>query len=119
MGYEVEDDFKYAMNCHCSRCRKAMGSAFKPMGGIEVEKVRLTRGQDRLLVVGEPDGTHDLRCRDCGSLLYSIVREGTWAHVTYGTLTDAPSLPIQMHIMVGSKAPWLTITDDLPQHREF
>ena len=29
---------------------------------------------------------HDAHCRTCGSLLYSIVQEGTMAHVTYGTL---------------------------------
>ena len=38
---------------------------------------------------------------------------------TYGTLLDPPSLPIQGHIMVGSKAPWHTITDDLAQAEEF
>jgi hypothetical protein len=119
VGYEVEDAFQYALNCHCSRCRRATGAAFKPFGGIEREKLRLVRGEDRLLIFGEPDGSHDLRCSGCGSLLWSIVREGKWAHVTYGTLLDPPSLKVQAHIMVGSKAPWFTITDDLPQHEEF
>jgi Glutathione-dependent formaldehyde-activating enzyme len=41
--YEVEDVFSYAMNCHCSKCRAATGSAYKPMGGIEREKLRVTR----------------------------------------------------------------------------
>jgi hypothetical protein len=31
--YAVEDAFAYAMNCHCSNCRRARG-AFKPMAGI-------------------------------------------------------------------------------------
>ena len=41
--YEVEDAFVYAMNCHCSKCRAATGAAYKPMGGIEREKLRITR----------------------------------------------------------------------------
>ena len=30
--YQVADAFEYAVMCHCSRCRKATGSAFKPAG---------------------------------------------------------------------------------------
>jgi hypothetical protein len=47
------------------------------------------------------------------------VREGAFVHVTLGTLTDAPTIRPSAHIFVGSKAPWHTITDDLPQHLEF
>jgi hypothetical protein len=37
---------------------------------------------------------------------------------SWGTLVDAPSIRPSRHIFVGSKAPWFTITDDLPQHQE-
>ena len=50
--YRVPDAFLYASNCHCSRCRAATGSAFKPFAGIEREKLELTQGVDRLLVFG-------------------------------------------------------------------
>ena len=59
----------------------------------------------------------DLHCGRCGSLLYSVVRDGQFVHVTLGTLVDAPSIRPEAHIFVGSKAPWFTITDDLPQHQ--
>ena len=116
--YVVEDQFRYALNCHCSNCRRATGAAFKPFAGIEVGRVSVTSGSEQLLVFGEDTG-HDVRCGRCGSLLYSIVREGQFAHVTLGTLTDSPSIRPTAHIFVGSKAPWFTITDDLPQHQEF
>jgi hypothetical protein len=35
-----------------------------------------------------------------------------------GTLVDAPTIRPTKHIFVGSKAPWFTITDDLPQYEE-
>ncbi len=119
LAYEVDDAFVYALNCHCSLCRRATGSAFKPFGGIERGRFRLTQGKDRLLIVGDPGADHDQRCAACGSLLCSVVRDGRWVHVTYGTLRDAPSLRPTAHIMVGSKAPWFEITDDLPQYVEF
>jgi len=117
VGYAVEDAFAYALNCHCSQCRRATGSAFKPFGGIAIDKLQLLRGAEDLRRHGDAGG-EDLFCGRCGSLLYSIVRDGAYAHVTYGTLVDAPNLRPNAHIFVGSKAPWFEISDDLPQYEE-
>jgi hypothetical protein len=111
--YTVADDFQYALICHCSQCRRATGSAFKPFGGIDPKKLKVTRGIVKRFGSAK---THDAHCRRCGSLLYSIVNGGTRAHVTYGTLIDAPSLAPQAHIYAASRAPWDHILDDLPQH---
>jgi hypothetical protein len=116
--YTVEDSFTYAFYCHCSQCRRATGSAFKPFAGIGREKLRLVRGSDGLLIFGEELG-HDAHCSRCGSLLYSVVREGRFVHVTLGTLVQGPAIRASAHIFVGSKAPWFTITDNLPQHDEL
>jgi len=113
--YRVTDEFRYAMNCHCSNCRRTTGSAFKPFAGIERAKITVDPGKDGLLIYGG-DKAHDAHCRKCGSLLYSVVRDGLWVHVPMGTLVDDPSIRPSGHIFVGSKAPWFTITDDLPQH---
>jgi hypothetical protein len=113
--YRVPDEFLYAANCHCSRCRASTGSAFKPFGGIERSKVEVTDGADRLFIVGDDDGNHT-RCAACGSLLFSVVRDGEYIHVALGSLVDEPSIRPSEHIWVGSKAPWYEITDDLPQH---
>jgi hypothetical protein len=116
--YRVADAFLYAANCHCSNCRAATGSAFKPFAGIQREQLELVEGADKLLVWGDPDGNHT-RCAVCGSLLYSVVRDGAYVHVALGSLVDAPSIRPTEHIFVGSKAPWFEITDDLPQHEEY
>jgi hypothetical protein len=115
--YRVEDAFLYASNCHCSRCRAATGSAFKAFAGVEREKLEITDGLDALLIVGEEASNHT-RCGACGSLLFSVVREGAYVHVAMGSLVDAPSMRPTKHIFVGSKAPWFEITDDLPQFEE-
>jgi hypothetical protein len=115
--YRVPDEFLYASNCHCSRCRAATGAAFKPFAGIERDKLEVADGRDGLLVVGE-EGLNDTRCAACGSLLFSVVAEGDYVHVALGSLVDAPSLRPTKHIFVGSKAQWFEITDDLPQFDE-
>jgi hypothetical protein len=116
--YRVADAFLYAANCHCSRCRAATGSAFKPFAGIELDKLEITDGVDALLVFGEED-LNDTRCGVCGSLLFSVVRDGAYVHVAMGTLVDAPGIRPTGHIFVGSKAPWFEISDDLPQFEEY
>jgi hypothetical protein len=116
--YTVEDSFNYALNCHCSKCRRATGAAFKSFAGIERGKLKITSRRDDLLMFGD-EVTHDVHCSKCGSLLYSVVRDGRFVHVTLGTLLQDPSVRPSAHIFVGSKAPWFTITDNLPQHEEF
>jgi hypothetical protein len=112
--FVVEDAFDYAMNCHCSQCRRTTGSAFKPMGGIPVGKLRLMASVDDILSHGKDDAA-DIHCGNCGSLLYSVVRGGEWAHVAYGSLLDPPSLAPQEHIFAADRAPWYEIRDGLPQ----
>jgi len=115
--YRVADEFLYAANCHCSHCRAATGLAFKPFAGIQRAKLELTAGGDSLLIVGEQD-SNDTRCGACGSLLFSVVRDGAYVHVALGSLVDVPRIRPTEHIFVGSKAPWFEITDDLPQFEE-
>lgn len=115
VGYAVDDAFEYALNCHCSDCRRTTGSAFKPFAGIPRARLRITRGDGDLMIHGDATN-HNAHCRRCGSLLYSQVRDGAWVHVAVGTLVDDPSIRPTAHIFVGSKAPWDAITDDLPQY---
>jgi hypothetical protein len=113
--YAVADAFGYAANCHCSNCRRITGSAFKPFAGIACDKFDVVEGNDNLMLFGD-EANHNAHCQRCGSLLYSLVRDGAFVHVAMGTLVDAPSIRPTKHIFVGSKAPWFAITDDLPQY---
>ena len=81
------------------------------------EKFTLTDGADGLLIYGDAVD-HDAHCATCGSLVFSAVRAGQFVHVPMGTLHDEPTIRPTAHIFVGSKAPWFTITDDLPQFAE-
>jgi hypothetical protein len=114
--YAVADAFAYAFHCHCTDCRRATGAAFKPFAGIPRNKFQLTKGEDMLMTFGDDVG-HDVRCKVCGSYLYSVVREGEYIHLLLGTLTDEPTVRPTAHMFVRSKAPWFTITDGLPQYQ--
>ena len=72
----------------------------------------------RLIVDGDPDARHAVRCGECWSLLYWTSRDG-YIRVPYGSLVDEPALRPTAHMFVASKAPWHEILDDLPQHDEY
>jgi hypothetical protein len=53
----------------------------------------------------------------CGSpLIKRNAARPTELRLRLGTLDTDPEVQVAAHIFVGSKAPWTTITDDLPQH---
>jgi hypothetical protein len=116
--YQVPDNFEYSFYCHCSNCRRATGAAAKPFAAIKSGSLTFTSGGDRIMRYGG-GVNHDAHCDKCGSLLYSLVRDGAYLHVTLGTLIDPPSIRPTAHIFVGSKASWDVICDGLPQFDEF
>jgi hypothetical protein len=116
--YTVTDAFEYGANCHCSGCRRATGSAFKPFVRIRREELQITAGESDVAMFGEGNGG-DARCARCGCFLYSVVDDGLYAHVTLGSLFDTPTRLPNHHIFVGSKADWEEIRDELPQFDEY
>lgn len=118
VAYEVADEFDVAYNCHCSNCRALSGAAFLTVGQIGRDKLTVTNGAASLLVEGDPDSAHEVRCSECFSLLYWAYPDGS-VGVPYGTLIDEPALKPIHHQFVGSKAPWYEILDDFPQYDEY
>jgi len=115
----LPDELEYAGYCHCRGCRRRSGSAFTAFGGIEVDKVRITQGEDRTAVARESDDGYSVFCGKCLSPLYAVVRDKQYAHVQLGCLDEPPSLAPDHHIWVSSNVPWHQIGDDLPQFAEF
>jgi hypothetical protein len=108
----------WAHNCHCRRCRKIRGAAFASNLFVPLEQFRYTQGEELLHSYKLPEAarfTH-VFCRVCGSSLPFLNTARGLAVVPMGSLDDDPGQAPAAHIFVGSKAPWFTITDSLPQH---
>ena len=115
--YEVRGSIGRVNHCHCTMCRKAHGAAFATYGRVNSDDFVLESGENDIgRYQSSPDVTRTF-CIKCGSSLQFIVTERpqiSW--LALGTLDDDPGVRPSVHIFVGSKAPWLDITDDLPQH---
>jgi hypothetical protein len=115
--FTVATDYEYSGYCHCSGCRAASGSAFSAFAAVRKENLMVRKGLDDVRIFPRTKDNFSHFCRNCGSVLFAIVRDGEYAHVQLGVLVDDPGIRPSFHVFVGSKAPWFEITDELPQFR--
>ena len=106
--------------CHCSRCRKASGSAFAAYLGVLREHFRLLQGEELIRtyeapLLAKPPPYRRSFCGRCGSPVPDPKSESPWIEVSAGVLDDDPCLRPERHIMVELKSPWFSICDALPQ----
>ncbi|WP_461535293.1 GFA family protein [Spongorhabdus nitratireducens] len=113
--FQVEDNFDYVGNCHCSECRKFTGSDYSSAGGIASDKFNFVKGENAVSFYKKSENTELAFCKTCGSSLFSIKSDSGRYNIRLGALDDAPSQKPGFHIYVGSKAAWLEINDDLKQ----
>ena len=114
--YEIEGALGRTYYCHCSRCRKASGSAFAANAVIAPAQFRITKGKDLLASYTAATGARRGFCSICGSPL--VASNGEQMRVRLGSLDTPLDAPLDMHIFTASKAEWHCIHDDLPQHEE-
>ena len=114
--YQVNGNFHYVLNCHCSMCRKAQGAAFRSRAGIKAAAFAWVCGEDLVTFYESSPGNHRGFCRVCGSpILSKFDFDPSNYGLPLGALDDDPGIRPAFHLHVASKAPWFDITDNLPQ----
>jgi hypothetical protein len=115
--YRIDGDIGQIVMCHCSRCRKATGSAFASVAPVPTGQFRIQAGQALLSEYESSPGVFRVSCRVCASPLYSRrPAQPELVRVRIGTLDTVPDAPALSHIFTGSKASWFDIHGDAPQH---
>lgn len=117
--YEVQGALGTAVYCHCSRCRKASGSAFASNAVVANSAFKVVQGEESLKTFSTAEGVHRVFCSVCGSPILS--RRDSLPDVLrlrLGTLDTPIEERPEAHIFVLSKADWYEIHDSLPQRAE-
>jgi hypothetical protein len=80
---------------------------------------RWLAGEDE--IVTYPSSARGLRpfCRNCGSVVPTVLPELGVAFVPAGNLEGDPGARPEFHMFAGSRASWFPITDSLPQYERF
>jgi hypothetical protein len=117
--YQVDGRISPIGLCHCSKCRKATGSAFHAGALCRKTRFRWLSGEDAVAEYRTPSGYTTRFCRTCGALVPMFQDDGEYVVLHAGALDDDPGSRPAHHIFVGSKAAWYEIADDLPRFDEF
>jgi hypothetical protein len=65
--YEIDGELGPIVYCHCSRCRKANGSAFAAISPVASSDFHIVKGQEHLRSYRSASGVHRVFCGICGS----------------------------------------------------
>jgi hypothetical protein len=106
--YEISLPVDRFIYCHCSRCRKATGSAHAANIYIEPDAFRWTRGEDKIRRFDLPSARSFATsfCADCGAPLPHQTRSGREVVVPAGSLDDDPGVRPTANFYSEFRAPW-------------
>lgn len=118
--FEIHGGIRHIVYCHCSRCRKAQGSAFATNGIVRAQDFKLLSGQDALTGYESTPGQTKYFCKFCGSPIMSkTASKPDEVRVRLGTIESDISERPTAHIFVTSKANWEEVTGELPQYEGY
>lgn len=114
VSYEVRLPFIHFVKCHCSRCRKATGSAYAANALVAPDAFRWTNGSEEVVRYDLPEARSFATsfCRRCGSPLPHLTRSGREVILPAGSLDDDPGVKPSSDVFWGSRAPWYSLSHD-------
>jgi len=117
--YQITGELGPTMICHCSKCRKASGSAYAVNALVNTEDFEVVSGQEFISEFESTPNVFRAFCKHCGSPLYSRRSSMPDAiRLRLGTMDSAVAIKPEAHIYVDSMAEWDHIYDDIPQYSE-
>lgn len=115
VAFEYDGKPERMVNCHCSRCRRAMSAAYGTFAMVRPDAFRWRCGEDAIVNYKMPEarvkGT--AFCRICGSQVPRR-RDESAMQIPAGCLDDDPRARPELNIFTGSKAAWATVDETLP-----
>jgi len=120
ISYQIDGPLGPIFNCHCSKCRRWHGAAFRTRASIRRSQFRWLSGEHLLSRFKSSDNVTKTFCSVCGSNLASFYdSDPDLVGIALGGLEQDPGQRPLAHIFTASKAPWHEINDDLPQFAEW
>jgi hypothetical protein len=115
--FEFEGRPLVMLHCHCSRCRRARGTAHATNLAWKLDALKYTLGEEMLTVFDLPEAQFfgTTFCSHCGGFVPRRSPGRGWAVVPAGTLDSDPVIIAKGHQFVESRASWFDITDGAEQ----
>jgi hypothetical protein len=125
--FEIDGTLMRSSHCHCRQCQKAHGAPFRTRARVTAADFRFLVGEELVSFCESTPGTHRGFCKVCGAPVLvkfdehsRSARTDPGAAALYGVALatlDNKCVRPDAHAFIVDKAPWFTVTDDLPQYR--
>ncbi|PDT92230.1 aldehyde-activating protein [Bradyrhizobium sp. Y36] len=115
VAFEIEGPFDRFLNCHCSRCRKATGSAHACEVIVKAGALRWLRGETSVRRFDLPNARSFATafCGTCGSPPH-LTRSGREAIIHAGAFDQPLGAAPERHVQWASRADWYVHGNELP-----
>jgi hypothetical protein len=119
--FEVKPPISGFRYCHCSRCRKATGSAHAANIFVPQSQFTWLAGESSVNRFDLPGARRFSVwfCSRCGTRVPHKIRERDDYLVPAGVLDCNPGKQPEMNIFWGSKASWYAEPGEMPKHAEY
>jgi hypothetical protein len=116
VAFEVDGPFDHFLNCHCSRCRKATGTAHSCEMIVKPSAFRWLRGETSVVRYDLPRARSFATafCKTCGSPMPHLTRSRREVIVHAGAFDDPLGAVPDRHAQWASRADWYAHGDGLP-----
>jgi hypothetical protein len=106
--FEVDDPFDKFLNCHCSRCRKASGTAHSCEVVVKAAALRWLQGEALVtrFDLAQARSFATAFCSRCGSPMPHLTRSGREAIVPAGSFDQHLGAAPDRHVHWTSRADW-------------
>ncbi len=106
--------------CHCSRCRKASGSAYTAFLTVATDGYRIVSGREFMRryeapVVERPPAYSVWFCSQCGAPVPTPDPQGEVFEIPAGAVDSAIDVVPDKHIYVDCKASWDSMDEAIPR----
>jgi hypothetical protein len=114
VAFEADPPALKFVRCHCSRCRKASGSAFAANLYVAPQGFRWLQGEELVVRfdLAEARSFSAAHCRACGAPLPHATRSGREMIIPAGSLDADPGVSPTLECCWESRAPWLSDVAD-------
>jgi hypothetical protein len=115
--FEVEGPTNWCGHCHCSLCRRAHGAGYVTWVGVDLERFRITEGEELLNWYQSTPEARRGFCSRCGSpLFFTGDRWAEEMHIALAHMDGPVDREPQGHVFFDSRAGWVRCEDGLPKY---
>lgn len=112
--FELNNDPKLVVNCHCDDCKKRNGSAFSTYIAVSENDLRLTEGEHTLKQYEVENEGIKYFCSKCGSPVYNKNYRFPGLYMLfYGAFTNAFNFNPVFNVFCESKHNWVDAINDI------